>query len=229
MSRIAEVADRALALVKWPVAAIAVVFTPALAFALWDVIRGIAHAPRHAMPFLTGAAGYLVAWYLIFRRRAVGSLFSTAEHELTHALFAWATFHKVVQFRATWSRGGHIQYLGIGNWLVTIAPYFFPTLSLFALIILAFLPREYAWWGGAALGFTVAYHLTSTWRETHPQQPDLAKVGFPFAICFLPAANGLVYGVLFSFAATGGGGVAVFFERVGRHLVGLASQLGVAI
>ncbi len=229
MSRIAGAADRALALLKWPVAVAAVLFTPALGLALLDVLRAVAHAPRHAMPFLTGAAGYLVAWYLVFRRRAVGSLFSTAEHELTHALFAWATFHKVVQFRATWSRGGHIQYLGLGNWLITIAPYFFPTLSVFALIVLAFLPRESAWWGSAALGFTVAYHLTSTWRETHHQQPDLAKVGFPFAVCFLPASNGLVYGVLLSFAASGGTGVATFFDRVGRHLLQLASQLGVAI
>jgi Peptidase M50B-like len=229
MIRVANAADRALALVKWPVAVIAVVFTPALALALWDVIRAVAHAPRHAMPFLTGAGGYLVGWYLVFRSRAVGSLFSTAEHELTHALFAWLTFHKVVQFRATWSRGGHVQYLGIGNWLITIAPYFFPTLSVFALIVLAFLPREYAWWGSAALGFTVAYHLTSTWRETHHQQPDLAKVGFPFAICFLPASNGLVYGVLLSFAATGGPGVAAFFQRVGSHMLRLAADIGVAL
>jgi hypothetical protein len=88
------------------------------------------------------------------------------------------------------------------------------------------LPRAYAWWGSAALGFTVAYHVTSTWRETHHQQPDLAKVGWPFAIAFLPGANALVFGVLFSFAASGGPGVAGFFGRVGARFATLLSEIG---
>jgi hypothetical protein len=226
MRRLADLADRILGYLKWPVAIVALAFTPALVLAFFDVLVAIVHTPRHATPFLTGAAGYLVGWYFVFRRRAVGSLFSTAEHELTHSIFAWATFHRVVQFRATWSRGGHIQYLGIGNWLITVAPYFFPTLSVLVFGILAFLPREYAFWGGAALGFTALYHLTSTWRETHHQQPDLAKVGFPFAFCFLPAANTLVYGVLFSFAARGLPGIENFFGRVGSRSLFLLAEIG---
>ena len=39
------------------------------------------------------------------------------------------------------------------------------------------------------LGVTTAYHVTSTWTETHRQQSDLQFTGFLFAWMFLPTAN----------------------------------------
>jgi Peptidase M50B-like len=229
LARLADGADRVLGALKWPVAVVSLAFLAPLALALVDVLRAIAHAPRHATPFLLGAAVYFAAWAVVFRRPIAGSLFSTAEHELTHAIFAWATFHRVVRFRATWRSGGHIEYLGRGNWLIAVAPYFFPTLSIAALVVLAFLPPSYAFWGSAGLGVTVAYHVTSTFRETHPGQPDLAKVGFPFAFAFLGAANALTYGVLLAFASGGTRALGGYFTRVGAHTTELLAALGAGL
>jgi hypothetical protein len=80
------------------------------------------------------------------------------------------------------------------------------------IVTLAFLPPAAVVWGSAALGATVAYHATSTWLETHKRQTDLLKVGLPFAWCFLPGANALLYGALIGTAT--GVGAGGYFARV---------------
>src|SRR5258708_5748194 len=97
--------DRLLALLKWPVAIVPLVLAPGMVYALSFVIRDIARSPGACAPFLLGAAAYAVMWLLLARRRI--GFWATLEHELTHALFAWATFHPVVGFRATMRSGGH--------------------------------------------------------------------------------------------------------------------------
>jgi Flp pilus assembly pilin Flp len=193
--------DRVLGWLKWPVAVASFVLLPGLAFALYRVVRVIYLSPAPSYAFLAGALAYAVLWYLLLRRGSVGGFFMTLEHELTHALFAWATLHRVIGFRATMRSGGHIRYLGRGNWLITIAPYFFPTLSIIAIAALHWLPDRDIAYGGAILGATVAYHLLSTWSETHRHQTDLQDVGFLFSALFLPAANAIVYGLVLGFVA----------------------------
>jgi len=195
---LARVFDRLLALIKWPVAIAALILAPGLLYALYFVVREIAAAPARCGPFLIGAAAYTLFWYA-FGNRRIGFL-ATLEHELTHALFAWATFHRVVGFGASLRGGGHIRYLGRGNWLIAIAPYFVPTLSLIAIGVLTWAPSHHLVLGGAVLGVTVAYHALSTWTETHRHQSDLREVGWLFCVPFLLAANAFVFGLLLSYA-----------------------------
>jgi len=200
MGAIAATLDRILAILKWPLALTALVFLPGLVVALVEVVRVIARAPQPCLAFLAGAGICAAVWYLLFRRRTVGNFIVVLEHELTHALFAWLTFHRVVGFRATLRRGGHVRYTGRGNWLISIAPYFVPTLSIVAIAVLSWLPERYLTYGSAALGATFAYHLLSTWSETHRHQTDLQEVGLVFSAVFLLAANALVYGLILGFA-----------------------------
>jgi hypothetical protein len=190
--------DRLLGLLKWPIAIVALVLAPGLIYALFVVIRGVARAPDACAPFLVGAALYALFWFAAGSRRL--GFWATLEHELTHALFAWATFHRVVGFRATMRGGGHVRYLGRGNWLIAIAPYFCPTLSLIAIAILTWMPGRHLVLGGALLGMTVAYHVLSTWSETHRHQTDLREVGWLFCTPFLISANAFVLGLLISYA-----------------------------
>jgi hypothetical protein len=200
MSAIADTLDRILAILKWPVAITGLVFLPGLVSALLEVVRAIAREPDPCLAFLAGAGICAAAWYLIFSKRTVGNFIVVLEHELTHALFAWLTFHRVVGFRATLRRGGHVRYTGRGNWLISIAPYFVPTLSIVAIAVLNWLPAPYLAYGSAGLGATFAYHLLSTWSETHRHQTDLQEVGLVFSAVFLLAANALVYGLILGFA-----------------------------
>jgi hypothetical protein len=198
MNPIARILDRLLALLKWPIAIAALVLAPGLLYALYFVIRGVASSPGSCLPFLAGAAAYSLGWLALGNRRI--GFWATLEHELTHAVFAWATFHRVVGFRATMRGGGHVRYLGRGNWLIAIAPYFVPTLSLLAIAALTWAPGHHLVLGGAVLGVTVAYHATSTWSETHRHQTDLREVGWLFCVPFLIAANAFVFGLLINYA-----------------------------
>ena len=96
-----------------------------------------------------------------------------------------------------------MHFEGGGNWLITIAPYFVPTLSLVVLAVMFFLDGGGPRWLHIGLGASVSYHATSTWRETHREQTDLKEVGFLFAFLFLPAANILGYGLILAVVVGG--------------------------
>jgi hypothetical protein len=228
-TRLSDVLDRGLTLLKWPVALVALALLPGLVLAFGRLVGAMFAAPGPILPFLAGFGAYFVLWLLLLRRPAWGSLLSTFEHELTHALFAWATAHRVTGLRTSWRGGGEVRFRGRGNWLITIAPYFFPTVSLLLLVVLALVPGRVPLFEGALLGITVAYHATSTWLETHRRQPDLAKVTFPFAFAFLPSANLASYGLLVAFAHEGTAAAGRFLARgwelTTRWLGGAAEQL----
>jgi hypothetical protein len=216
--------DRLLALLKWPVALVGLLFFPALLWALYDLLRGIGSA-KPLLPFLAGFLVYFVAWFAVLSGPSFAGFFSTMEHELTHALFAWVTFHPVVGFRGTWTSGGHIRYLGRGNWLVSIGPYFVPTLSLLAALALSLLPHRYLLYGSPILGAMLAYHATTTWARSRRHQSDLREVGFFFSLFVLPSATALLYGLFLSFVVAGGHGMQHYLSQAYGHMVGFARAL----
>lgn len=195
--------DVLLALLKWPIAFVAVMTLPGAVWAFGDLALQAGRAWGHLTPFLVGAVLYFLAWKFVLRRPAWGSLLSTFEHELTHALFAWATFHPVVGLKASWRKGGEMQFKGKGNWLIALAPYFFPTASLFVALALFWVPPEHLPWANGLLGASVAYHVTSTSVELHLKQKDLKVAGWLFSALFLPAANVIAYSLILAFALGG--------------------------
>ena len=186
-----------LAALKWPVALASLLVLPAAFNALIGApVEALLEA--EARWLLSGAALYALGWLTVFRHPFSGSYFSTFEHELTHALFAWATLHRVTGLKVTWRQGGVCTYEGSGggNWLISIAPYWWPTLAVIpAGLVWVLDPAAHPMLHGL-VGFWGLYHLTSTWRETHLAQPDLKETGFVFALLFLPSANLLSYGAL---------------------------------
>ena len=177
------------------------------------------------LPFILGFVGYVVGWWLLFRKRSWGSAFSTLEHELTHALFAVLTFHRVKSIKTTWDQGGVMHFEGGGNWLIMIAPYFVPTLSLVVMAVMFFLDDGGPRWLHIGLGATVSYHATSTWIETHREQTDLQEVGFLFAFLFLPAANVLSYGLIFAVVVGGWHTGSGYLSAACSSALALASRL----
>jgi hypothetical protein len=196
---IARVLDGLLAILKWPIAIVALVLAPGLVYASYFVVRGVLSAPSSCVPFAVGAVAVVVLWVALESRRT-GAWWTTVEHELTHALFAWATFHRVVGFVAALRSGGHIRYNGRGNWAIAIAPFFFPTLSLAAIVVLTIAPRHPLWVGGFVLGVTVAYHVLSTWSKSLRHHADLRECGWLFSTVFLIAANAFVFGLVIAYA-----------------------------
>ena len=146
-----------LKIVKWPVALASLASLFFLLPALNESpLAKLSIADLHWLAW--GAGGYLVAWQLIFRRRFAGSYFSTFEHELTHAIFAWATLHRVTGLTVTWQNGGECRFEGSGggNWLISIAPYWFPTLVWPPLLLTYALEERYHPALDVALGVAIA-------------------------------------------------------------------------
>jgi hypothetical protein len=211
---IARWTDRIVNLLKWPTAIVALIVLPKAALALLQVVRSALASPKELLPLFAGLGGYLLLWRLLLRRRPFGAFFSTLEHELTHALFALATFHPVTGLWATFRRGGRMSFRGDGNWLITIAPYFFPTSALAVLLVSSFLDERWRSTATAVLGAALGYHLTSTYEETHAGQTDLKLAGWVFSVMFLPAANLISLGAILSFAAGGTDGLLVFLRAL---------------
>ncbi len=197
---------------KWPVALCMAWVLPASLLLLWNFVTTQHYSLQNFPPILIGLAGYFLLWHLLFKRKAVGSYFSTLEHECTHALFAILTGHSVKGMRVTAHNGGHVVYKGgPGNWLITIAPYFFPTITVLLLSIRLFVAQNY--WLEMAIGVSIAFHITSSYIETHGAQSDLRQVGKFFSFCFLPSANILTYTMIGTYLVSGWPGMktAVYF------------------
>lgn len=186
-----------LRILKWPTAILSICALPFAFDALWSsplAEMGYAQAEW----FLMGAGGYWLGWFFLFRKRFMGSYLSTFEHELTHAIFAWLTLHRVTGLSVTWRQGGACTYEGSGggNWLISIAPYWFPTVALPILLVAAWTENLQGQEVQLLLGIAVSYQITSTWRETHVGQTDLQKTTWLFAGLFIPTANLLTYGAI---------------------------------
>ncbi len=175
-------------LCKWPIAVIALLLLPKMLRQCGEVLSYMANHLTHYQLLLVGAAAYTLLWLVWLRHSRMMHWFSTLEHELTHALVAVLTLNRVTGLNAT-ATGGVMQFHGAGNWLITLAPYFVPTLSLLVLGLLALAKAAYYPVLLACMGLSLAYHTQSTWHELHGQQPDLKQAGWLFCWLFLPTAN----------------------------------------
>ena len=183
-------------LLKWPIAILSIVLIIPVSYRLWKVLEYIyEHFDPYAL-LVYGIATYFILWWLWFRKSMMMGWFSTLEHELTHAIFAILSLNRVTGLNATGHSGGETQYQGYGNWIITLSPYFVPVLSLIMLLILSLAKSSYYPALLFIMGLTIAYHLQSTWQETHRFQTDLQKSGWLFVWLFLPTANLLMMLIL---------------------------------
>ena len=206
--------DRCINLFKWPVAVLSLCNVWFLLLKNAELVLQTLNN-RH-QEFWIGLLVYLIVWRLFFASRVFGSWFPTFIHECIHVLFALVTFHRVIDFSVSWNKGGHVQYVGgVGNWVIIIAPYFFPLATLMAIALETLFPlmEKRSLILGACFGFEVMY----VWRQIHPKQIDFQLVGFPFVWLFLPGAILFGYGLLLSYLLLGFEGASTYAESVLIH------------
>jgi hypothetical protein len=213
--------DRVVNRLKWPAAILSALASPLLLWAGLRLVWTVAWQPLPLIPFVLGTATFFVLWRRWLGKSRIGKLLITLEHESTHALFAAATWHRIVGFRASVGRGGEVRFTGSGNWLITAAPYFFPTAAILLFLIAYLLPFPGLPWQRFLLGVALGYHIVSTFRETHRDQTDIKSLGRLFCWLFLPAANLAVVGLLVSFAHNGSDGLSSWLQSVTQPLTWL--------
>lgn len=201
---------------KWVKTIIAVLLLPLCigsTRALFMVLRASGSADVVWVPMLAGAACWLTV-YLLLPKPMWIYVFG---HELTHAIWAWAFGGRVKKFKAT-SEGGHVVVTKT-NFLITLAPYFFPLYVV--LIVLVFVAGHLAWgwtryqvWFHLLAGAAYAFHVTLTCHALQTRQTDITQQGYLFSAVIIWLGNVAV--LLF--------GVPLLAARVAR--VDLATALG---
>ncbi len=208
--------DHFLQVIKWPVAVLAVLLLPAFvqAFDYFHLVN---------IKFLVFMAGIFL--FLVFiRTMADKELRVSTEilaHEFVHAIFALLTFHRVSKVNVKDDNsGGSMTFKGEGNWLIVIAPYFFPLLPMFYMIVAslyaAYFPlnKTLVITMHLLLGFFTGYHLDMVVSQIHEKQTDLPKVTYKFCVMFLPAANLWAVEMIMAFNSKGWEGVKLFHQLI---------------
>jgi hypothetical protein len=178
--------------------AVTVLLLPFLAYgfgqAFYEVLARGPWQSSRIWPFLMGFASFMAFW-LVFKRFL--QPLCTFEHELTHLLVGLLFFKRPKSFRVTLTQGGSVEMYGGENFLVTLAPYFLPTVCYLLLPVAWFVPKEYLPLFFGILGASVGFHLLSGWQEFHFGQSDLHQAGLLFSLLFLPVANLIFFGAVF--------------------------------
>lgn len=121
-------------------------------------------------------------------------------HELTHALWTWLFRGRVKKMKVT-SSGGHVV-VSKTNFLITLAPYFFP---LYAAIVIAIFALGHWIWNWQSyfvyfhllLGAAYAFHVTLTFHTLQTRQSDITSQGYLFSavVIFLGNVAVLLFGI----------------------------------
>jgi hypothetical protein len=196
---------------KWPLAVCSAVATPLLLWSLFRLAACIVTGPTFGLlAFALGILGFFLFWRRWLGASRVGAALISLEREFTRALFALVTGHSILGFRATLGRGAEVRFSGRGNWIISVAPFFFPTAAIFLFLMAFFLPFASMPWQSLMLGVALGFQAISRRREIFRDQNDLRPLGPLFCWMFLPAANLAVMGLLVSFAYAGITGVSMW-------------------
>ncbi len=150
------------------------------ALALWRVLKASGGADTVLIPMLAGAACWVVLFLLLPKPMWI----YVAGHELTHAVWTWLFGGKVKRMKVT-SQGGHV-IITKTNFLIALAPYFFPLYAVIVAVVfvaghLVFGWQAYAMWFHLLLGAAYAFHVTLTWHVLQTRQSDITEHGYFFS------------------------------------------------
>ncbi|HVU28606.1 MAG TPA: hypothetical protein VHG71_12835 [Verrucomicrobiae bacterium] len=186
-------------MLKWFKLLVAILLLPVCAgaaMALWHVLCASGGADTTWVPFLGGAACWCVIFFLLPKPMWI----YVFGHELTHALWTWLFGGSVKRMKVT-SSGGHVVISKI-NFVITLAPYFFPLYAIIVILIFALGNWIWHWqrflvFFHLLLGAAYAFHVTLTFHTLQTRQTDITSQGYLFsaAIIFLGNVMALLFGI----------------------------------
>jgi len=184
---------------KWIKFLIAVLLLPVCAGAaraLWLVLRSGYGADTVWIPLLAGAA----CWIVIFVFLPKPMWIYVLGHELTHALWTWLFGGEVKRMKVS-SSGGHVV-ISKTNFLIALAPYFFPLYAVIVIVVFALGNLIWNWhsylvWFHLCVGAAYAFHVTLTFHTLKTRQSDITSHGYLFSavVIFLGNACVLLFGI----------------------------------
>ncbi|HEX3717299.1 MAG TPA: hypothetical protein VH595_04965 [Verrucomicrobiae bacterium] len=163
--------------------------------AVWTAMTYAIGATQVWMPMLAGAASWVVIFLLLPKPMWV----YVFGHELTHAVWTWMFGGSVKGFKAK-SSGGHVITTK-NNFLIALAPYFFPVYAVLVVIIFVIGDLLWGWrrtylpWFHLLLGAAYAFHVTLTMEILKTRQTDITSQGWFFSAVIIFLGNALVLAI----------------------------------
>ncbi len=173
-------------------------------------------------------AGFLL-WLLVFFTMPRPMRTYVLGHELTHAFWALLMGARVSRLRVS-ARGGSVT-VSKSNWIITLAPYFFPFYTMLAIALALLLgcfhnlqPYEPLVLG--IVGLTYSFHVTFTLAMLAHRQPDIHEHGrvFSYSVILLLNVLGIACWVIAVTPSTPAG-YAGLLRQEGRALLDRTAPL----
>jgi len=156
----------------------------------WTFLRTASRLPWGEKPLLAFALGFLS--YLAVHAVLYKPIFMhVMGHELTHAFWAFLFGGDVKSLHVS-PEGGKV-ILNRSNFLITLAPYFFPLYTFLLIPVYAISKESFVPLIVFLLGASVAFHIVLTVHSIWLSQSDIKSCGTVFSLTFVLMVNLLVF------------------------------------
>ncbi len=142
--------------------------------------------------FLAGIVAYLLLHILLYRP----VFMHVMAHEFTHAVWTLIFGGKVSEFHVT-GNGGNVK-VNRTNFLISLAPYFFPLYTVVVLLQCLIIKKEFYDYAVFFVGFSLSFHIILTIHSIAQKQSDFNESGYLFSYAFVIFANILVIAGVFA-------------------------------
>jgi amino acid permease len=142
--------------------------------------------------FFSGFLSYLILHFLFYKP----IFMHVMAHEFTHALWALIFGGKVKSLNIS-EEGGSVT-IDKTNFLIILAPYFFPLYTFLVVLLYFIVDKKYIDFVIFFIGFTLSFHLVLTLFSIKQRQKDLKEVGILFSLSFVYCINLLIIVIIFS-------------------------------
>ena len=185
MALLGLISKIAISLLLWPLAL-------CMAWALAITARDLPWKEPRLWSFSGGMALYSLIQIFFWRPLFIYVM----GHELTHALAAVLHGGQADDLRVS-TKGGMVK-VNVSNFLVNLAPYFFPIYTFILLLVYWIADPKYQIYLIFLLGVSLAFHLALTYYSLRQHQSDITEVGWLFAIPFIAVINLIIIVFLLS-------------------------------
>lgn len=142
--------------------------------------------------------GGFALWIFVFFAMPKPVMTYVLAHELTHALWAFAMGARVSKLKVS-NKGGSVK-VSKSNFLITLAPYFFPLYTMlviltYGLLWLFFDMKTYTPFWLGLIGLSYGFHITFTIETLMQHQSDIAENGWIFSYVIILLFNLIGLGI----------------------------------
>jgi len=165
-------------------------FSIALAIGIGKVVYKWNISNKDQFMFLLGFLSYLIIHIMLYRP----IILHVMGHELTHAVIGWL-FGGTLKSLHVSDKGGSVK-VDKSNFIITLAPYFFPIYTLMVLVIYFIVDVKFLPYIIFLLGFTFSFHIALTFHSLQQKQSDIKEYGNIFSFSFIIFMNLVIISLL---------------------------------